>query len=154
MWKALGREITALQACVCFSDLCIVCRIGDLCKAQWQHVWPLCLKHHFTGRHDKSRCMISTSNYSLEEIYIRLALERTKEFSHFSIKYKSFTAHLKNVHLNLKTSFCVPLSISFSAAFDTNLIFSPGLLSSVWFFTPNSLILSLKLFHLLYLIFP
>lgn len=34
VWKALGREITALQACVCLSDLGIVCGIADLSTAQ------------------------------------------------------------------------------------------------------------------------
>lgn len=46
----------------------------------------------------------------LEEIYIRLALEWTEEFNHFSIKYESLTAHLKNVHFNRKHLFYFEIS--------------------------------------------
>lgn len=51
-WKALGKEITALQACVCVYLTSSLCVESDLSTVRWQHASDLW-------------CTISTSNYSL-----------------------------------------------------------------------------------------
>lgn len=43
VWKALGKEITALQACVCVYRTSSLCADSDLSTVHWQHVSDLCV---------------------------------------------------------------------------------------------------------------
>lgn len=59
VWKALGREITALEAHVCVSDLSIVCKIADL--STHDNMSDLCVLSTTSLKGTiKSRCMICT----------------------------------------------------------------------------------------------
>lgn len=87
VWKARRVEITALQTSMCIFNFSIMCRTCDLSTAHRQHIWPPLLKHHLTGRHCISCCMISTWNYSFKwNLHMHPSMQRNSTESVLRIK--------------------------------------------------------------------